>query len=262
MHVGDDPRGLGAVQPSRAARGRKGRKILGGLGAVVAAAALLAGCGGGAASPSQVATAAGASSCNNSGFYIQSKITGNKSVIYDCRFAEKLPKCVTYSGSIASDSTETVQLLFANSLGAQKPACLSWLSTAEAQQAAASAAAKQKAYQQALSADAHAAWHAGYTADYSNVAAYELPNIYYKFLKPPFSCAQYAVNGCWKVEVVTRNGCPTALSVQLDQESNNTQVGTLYGVSGALGPQQHAVVEIDATQSQTLQGRIGTILCD
>ena len=45
-----------------------------------------------------------------------------------------------------------------------------------------------------------------------------MPNIYYKFLKPPFSCVQYAVNGCWKVEVVTRNGCPTALSVQLDQE--------------------------------------------
>jgi hypothetical protein len=229
---------------------------------VVAAAALLAGCGGGGPSASQVATAAGASFCNNSGFYIQSKLTGNKSVIYDCRFAGKLPACVTYSGSIASDATATVQLLFANSLDGRKPACLSWLSAAKARQAAASEAASQKAYQQALSADVHAAWHAGYTADYSNVAAYELPNIYYKFVKPPFSCVQYAVNGCWKVEVVTRNGCPTALSVQLDEESNDTQVGTLYGASGALGPQEHAVIEIDATQSQALQGRIGTILCD
>jgi len=260
MHLGGDPTGLGAVQPCRAPRRRQGRAIVGGLVAAVAAAAVLAGCGG--TSPSQVAIAAGARFCNNSGFYIQSKLTGNKSVIYDCRFAGKLPACVTYSGSIASDATATVQLLFANSLDGRKPACLSWLSAAKARQAAASEAASQKAYQQALSADVHAAWHAGYTADYSNVAPYELPNIYYKFLKPPFSCAQYAVNGCYKLEVVTRNGCPTALSVQLDEESNDTQVGTLYGASGALGPQEHAVIEIDAAQSQALQSRIGSILCN
>ena len=245
-----------------APRRRQRRASLGALAAVVAAAALLAGCGGSTTSPSQVATAAGASFCNNSGFYIQSKLNGDKSVIYDCRFAGKLPKCVTDSGNIASDATETVQLLFVNSLGAQKPACLSWVSTAKAQQAAASEAAKQTAYQQALSADANAAWHAGYTADYSNVAAYQLPNVYYKFLAPnSYSCAQYAVNGCWKIEVVTRNGCPTAVSVQLDQESNGTQVGTLYGASGALGPQEHAVIEIDAAGSQALQGRIGSITC-
>lgn len=76
-------------------------------------------------------------------------------------------------------------------------------------------------------------------------------DIYYKFLKS-YSCAQYAENGCWKLEVITRKGCPTAVSVQLDEESHGTQIGTAYGTSGALDPREHAVIEIDADQSHAL----------
>lgn len=231
--------------------------------AMVVAAAVLAGCGGSGVSASQVASAAGAKTCSDSGFYIQSKLTGNKLVIYDCRFVGRLPACVTYSGNIATNATVAVQFLFASSLGAREPACLSWLSAAKARRAAAREAARAQAYRQALSADAHAAWHAGFAADYSGIGAYQLPNIYYRFVNHPSSCAAYATNGCWKIEVVTRNGCPTALSIQMgEEESNGTQVGTAYGNTGSLYPRERAVIEIDATQSQAPQGRIGAILCD
>jgi len=103
---------------------------------------------------------------------------------------------------------------------------------------------------------------AGFTADDSGVGTYQLPNIYYRFLKEPTSCAQYAQYGCWKIEVVTRDGCPTALSIEVGEESNGTQIGTAYGTSGPLAPQARAIIEIDATQAQVTQGRIGAILCD
>src|SRR5436190_20203539 len=87
---------------------------------------LLVGCGGSGTSPSQVATAAGATTCDDSGFVLQGSATGANDVIYDCRFAAALPKCVTYSGRIASDATEQVSLLFARSLNTLKPVCLKW----------------------------------------------------------------------------------------------------------------------------------------
>ena len=93
--------------------------------ALAAALALaLAGCGG-SASPAQVATAAHAESCDNSGFYIVSKITGSKETVYDCSFAVfPYSRCVTYQGGIAADSTSVVRFLFASVLGQTKPSCL------------------------------------------------------------------------------------------------------------------------------------------
>lgn len=82
----------------------------------------LAGCGGGT-SPSQVAQAAGASSCDKSDYYLIIKTTGEHETIYDCVFPSGL-KCVTYQNGIANDSTEVARLVFSTSLGTPKPSCL------------------------------------------------------------------------------------------------------------------------------------------
>lgn len=241
----------------------------------VAAAAcvvsVVAGCGSATVSPSHVASVAGATSCDNSGFYIQSKLTGDKAVIYDCRFAEKLPKCVTYSGNIASDATEEVQLLFATSINSQHPACLSWVETAKARlakiaarKAAAKRLARDRAYQVALTRAAKEPWHQGYTiyADTQDWANYQLPSIYWKWDRT--SCADYATNGCWDVEVITRNGCSTGVSVELAEMQGSTQVDTLYGSSGPVGPETPTIIELDALSGDAsgMQGEVSSITCN
>jgi hypothetical protein len=200
-----------------------------------------------------------------------SKLTHEKDVIYDCRFADKLPKCVTYSGNIASDATGTVQLLFTSALNSGKPACLTWVRAAKARlariaarKAAARRAARAQAYEAALERAAKEPWHHGYTEDWTGIEyGNDLPNVYWKWLSG-YSCADYALNGCWKIEVVTRNGCPNSLSVELQELRGGTQVGTLYGSSGSLSPQTPAIVEIDADSGDAtaMQGQMGSITCN
>lgn len=69
-----------------------------------------------------VQTAAGADSCSYSGYYVKTAISGRE-LVYDCTIGSQ-SICVTYKGGIASDSTALVKLLFANTLGTAKPACL------------------------------------------------------------------------------------------------------------------------------------------
>ena len=74
-------------------------------------------------SPGTVASAAGALSCDSSGYYITTAVSG-KETVYDCSMASGKTLCVTYHGGIASDSTEIVRLAFANTLLTTKPSCL------------------------------------------------------------------------------------------------------------------------------------------
>jgi hypothetical protein len=71
-----------------------------------------------------IATDIGASSCSSSGYEITSKIDDSKQTIYDCLMPSGNYKCVTRENGIDNDSTETVKLLFASTLGASKPACI------------------------------------------------------------------------------------------------------------------------------------------
>jgi hypothetical protein len=100
------------------------RRLLSFAAAVCGVVSLVA-CGELGVSSSKVAAAAQASGCDNSGFYIENKISGSKEVIYDCSFPDGSTKCVTYAGGIANDSTDVVRLVFASTLGAKKPSCLS-----------------------------------------------------------------------------------------------------------------------------------------
>lgn len=237
----------------------------------VAVGVVIATRGGGPASPTLVARAAGAATCDNSGFYIQSKLTSEKDVIYDCRFGRALPKCVTYSGNIASDATEQVSLLFAGSLNSSKPACLAWHAQAihlrqvrAAHRAAVRAAARARAYAAALRRAAHEPWHAGYTPYWGDVNGNQIPDIYYKFIpSAQITCVQYATNGCWQVQVITRNGCDD-LSGELGVlNSKNTQVETLYGSTGAVSAYSRAVLEFDADSGSAAgeNGQITSLTC-
>ena len=75
------------------------------------------------AGASSVATLAGASSCDDSGYYLKNRLDGSEQTVYDCLIRGR-SKCVTVTGGIASDSTLEVRLLFKSVLGSAKPGCL------------------------------------------------------------------------------------------------------------------------------------------
>lgn len=244
------------------------------LGIAALLAATLAGCGGSAASPTKVAEAAGASHCDNSGFYIESKLTDKKETIYDCRFPAGLPKCVTYSGNIASNSTDEVSLLFEGSLNARKPACLLWVRQAKAhrakvaaERAAARAAARLKQkradYSAVLKLDRVAGWHKGYSAWNGDPLSYKLPTVYYKFLNPnSYSCDQYSEYGCFKIEIVTRDGCNSVdITISESRSRGSAQIGSVDGYSGAINATVPAIIEVDEDNGSTHYGTITSIDC-
>jgi hypothetical protein len=73
---------------------------------------------------SDVRSAAGASSCQESGYQLLSHLDGSKTTIYDCGFPNGRERCVTMTDGVTRDATAEVRLLFAGTLGAEKPACL------------------------------------------------------------------------------------------------------------------------------------------
>lgn len=99
-------------------------KILGVIVAVVIAVAVVVHLQGHAgASPSTVATQIGADYCDTSGYQVISRLDDSKATIYDCTTGSKT-RCVTYENGIATDATETVRVLFADTLGSGKPSCI------------------------------------------------------------------------------------------------------------------------------------------
>jgi hypothetical protein len=236
--------------------------------------AVLAGCGGGAASPTKVAQVAGASYCDNSGYFIQSKLTSSKETIYDCRFGRRLPECVTYSGNIATNSTSDVQFLFVDALNAKRPECLTWLKTARArlariaarkraERAAARLRLKKQTYEAILKGDRISGWHDGFTAWNGNAFAYQAPTIYYRWLNDR-ACPQYDQDGCYHVEIVTRNGCSgvdVTISETPSQSASSPQIGSVDGYTDGLQAQQPAIIEIDADQADAKYGQVTSIGC-
>jgi hypothetical protein len=74
-------------------------------------------------SPGTVANAANASYCDDSGYNMSSKLSGEKDTIYGCQIGSRM-RCVTYSGRIANDATLEVRFALQNTLGASNPSCL------------------------------------------------------------------------------------------------------------------------------------------
>lgn len=94
------------------------------LALFAALVALGAGCGGAADRSAQIADSIGSKSCEQTDYYIQSKLDGSKATIYDCVSFVGVRKCVTEQAGIIHDSTETVKLLFADTLSGGRPDCV------------------------------------------------------------------------------------------------------------------------------------------
>jgi len=97
------------------------------------------------------------------------------------------------------------------------------------------------------------AWHQGYNQqDY---------NVYWKWLDG-HGCAEYALDGCWNVEVITRDGCPTYLGVEANEYQGNAVVGDLLGNNGTgIPPKTPAIIELDADASSDTANNV-KIECD
>jgi len=91
---------------------------------VIACCGLLAGCGSSDPDPAKLAASIGASTCDKTSFKIESKLDGEKRTVYDCYFkGDYRYRCVTESGNIAKDETDTVIALFEDTFTAEKPRC-------------------------------------------------------------------------------------------------------------------------------------------
>lgn len=108
-------------------RGRHLRRILGAVALVIVGWLLLTQViftGGDSDQSAKVRSSSGASWCRESSYQLVNHLDGSKATVYDCGFPHGRERCVTMSGGVTRDSTEEVRLLFAGTLGAEKPGCV------------------------------------------------------------------------------------------------------------------------------------------
>src|SRR5581483_4179744 len=125
---------------------------------------------------------------------------------------------------------------------------------AAAQRAAAAraAAAQRAAAAEAARIAAANAWHAGY---YQQDA-----NVYWRWDNGA-SCQDFAQSGCWHVEVITRDGCPTYVAVNANEYSGATIVNALLDNQGyGIPPRTPRIFELDADQAGITAGDV-TVDC-
>jgi hypothetical protein len=84
---------------------------------------LLVGCGSGGPSASDVAEKAGATTCEDSGYFIGYRTDHTEHTIYNCQIAGETV-CVIEDHGLATDVTAQARVVFASSLGGKRPACL------------------------------------------------------------------------------------------------------------------------------------------
>jgi hypothetical protein len=128
-----------------------------------------------------------------------------------------------------------------------------------AQRRSRAAAVKSRARREAVAAKASAArlaaanaWHKGYLEQDANV--------FWKWLAQR-GCREFATNGCWHVEVITRDGCASYVAVNANEYVGGTIVNSLldnqaYGIP-AKTPR---IFELDADQDKVTANNV-TIDC-
>jgi hypothetical protein len=119
-----------------------------------------------------------------------------------------------------------------------------------ARRAAARARARAVADAKAqAAADAAAnAWHQGYNQQDENV--------YWKWVNDK-SCAAYTSNGCWHVEVITRDGCSSYVAVNANEYANGSIINSLLDNQGyGIPPQTPRLFELDADQNGVTAGDV------
>jgi hypothetical protein len=110
------------------------------------------------------------------------------------------------------------------------------------QQASAKKRARERARAEARAHAAYVAaanrWHKGFNQQDGNVFWRWRDNL---------SCAEYALDGCWHVEVVTRYGCQTYVAVQANEYKGGAIINELLDNQGyGIPPKTSRIFELDA----------------
>jgi hypothetical protein len=146
--------------------------------------------------------------------------------------------CSSYGSAKPNDCYTAAQL---RSRAAAK---LAQAKAAARARAEAVAAAKAQAAAEA----AANAWHQGYTQQDENV--------YWKWDNGK-SCAAYTSNGCWHVEVITQDGCPSYVAVNANEYSNGSIINSLLDNQGyGIPAQTPRLFELDADQNGVTAGDV------
>jgi hypothetical protein len=113
------------------------------------------------------------------------------------------------------------------------------------------AAAKRAAAHAAYVAQANA-WHKGFFKQDESV--------YWRWTHR--SCEEFATDGCWHVEVITRDGCQSYLGVEANEYQGSSIVGDLLDNNGnGVPPKTSVVFELDAAASGDTASDV-KITCD
>jgi hypothetical protein len=63
------------------------------------------------------------------------------------------------------------------------------------------------------------------------------------------TCQEFAQDGCWHVEVITADGCPTYVGVNANEYSGTTIINSLLDNQGyGIPPHTARIFELDADQ--------------
>ncbi|MHB8643965.1 MAG: hypothetical protein ACYDA3_13890 [Gaiellaceae bacterium] len=85
-------------------------------------------------------------------------------------------------------------------------------------------------------------------------------NVYWKWVNGG-ACQGYASNGCWHVEVITREGCTSYAAVNANEYSGTTIVNSLLANQGyGIPPKTPRLFELDADQSGVTANNV-TVQC-
>jgi hypothetical protein len=118
--------------------------------------------------------------------------------------------------------------------------------------ARAEAAARAKARAAAIAAAN--AWHKGYYSQDDNV--------YWRWVHGR-SCQDFAENGCWHVEVITRYGCQSYVGVEANEYQGSSIVGDLLDNNGnGIPPKTPVVFELDADAGGNLTAGDVSVTCE
>lgn len=97
------------------------------------------------------------------------------------------------------------------------------------------------------------AWHQGYNQQDENV--------YWKWVDGG-DCESFAESGCWHVEVITRDGCPSYVAVNANEYAGGTIVDSLLDNQGyGIPPMTPRVFELDADRDGVTANDV-TIDCE
>jgi hypothetical protein len=128
----------------------------------------------------------------------------------------------------------------AQALAKTKAARLARIAKAEAARRARIAAARAAAEERERIAAANA-WHRGYFQQDENV--------FWRW-RSGLTCQDYALHGCWHVEVITQYGCETYVAVQANEYREGTIINSLLDNQGfGIPPQTPRIFELDADEA-------------